>query len=152
MIEPRVGDLVVIKTGGLFARVIRFGQWLRWRKLDKGRAWHFNHAAVVIEDGIIVEARPTGVRVSKLNEYRAIYCEVVKLNGDPNKCVEEAKKWITTPYGYADIIAFFFLTLGLDPKWVDRICRDSRTVVCSQLAALSAHAAGDNRFDDPWLS
>jgi hypothetical protein len=152
MIDPEYGDLIVVKTGGLFARVIRFGQWLRWRKLDDGRAWHFNHVAVYTGDNTIIEARPTGVRFSNLGEYSRISCEVVRLQGDPQKCVDEAMKWIGTPYGWLDIVAFFFLSLGLNPKWVDRICRDAKTVVCSQLGALSAAAGGDSRFNDPYLA
>ena len=154
MTSPRPGDLIVFQTNGRFSNVIRFGQHLRWHKLKtkSGKpAWKYNHVGVYAGNDVIIEADPGGVRRSKLSAYNTWEWDIVRVEGDRSACIREAERWIRTPYGWADISAFFFLCLGADYRWIETICTRIDTVVCSQLGALSALAAGDQRFKDPYV-
>ena len=143
------GDLLIIQTNGVFAHLIKWSQWIRWRSGDE---WKFNHAAVYIGSNLIVEANPAGVQISPLLEYSPNQYEVVKIQGDRNAAVKEALSLVHTPYGWLDIFAFLLMIMGVNPKFVDKINRRVSTLVCSQVAALAAQAAGDKRFSDPYLT
>ena len=148
MVDPKPGDLISVKTGGFFAKVIRGAQWIDDHSTD---AWKYNHAAVHIADGKIIEARPTGVGYGSLSEYSDYL--VIPLEGDPVLAITEAEKHLGKPYGFLDLIALAVSILGYRPKWVERICLDTKTVVCSQLDAFSAYAAGDRRWLEPfWIT
>ena len=149
MIDPQPGDLIAIHTRMFFSRLIQGAQWLHWRK--KGE-WRYNHAAVYIGDGQIVEANPAGVQIMPLSEYPEKDYIVIPVQGDRNLAVEKAKSLVGTPYGWIDIIAFVFYILGVDGKKIDAINRRVSTLVCSQVSALAAEAAGDTRFPDPYLT
>jgi hypothetical protein len=145
-LEP--GDILAIHTTQFFSRMIQTAQWFRWRKEGE---WKYNHSAVYIGDGKIVEANPWGVSIDDLSQYPEKDYLVLTVKGDRNAAVEKAKSLIGTPYGWIDIIAFIFLICGTDPKWVDKIMRNLGTLVCSQVSALAAQAAGDTTFEDPYL-
>jgi hypothetical protein len=145
-LEP--GDILAIHTTQFFSRMIQTAQWFRWRKEGE---WKYNHSAVYIGDGKIVEANPWGVAIDDLSQYPEEDYLVLSIKGDRKAAVEKAKSLVGTPYGWVDIIAFIFLICGADPKWVDNIMRNLSTLVCSQVSALSAQAAGDDTFEDPYL-
>ena len=145
---PEPGDILAIHTTQFFSRLIQAAQWLKWRKEGE---WKYNHTAIYIGDGKVVEANPWGVSIDDLSQYSENNYLVLSITGDRNAAVEKAKSLIGTPYGWVDIIAFIFLIGGADPKWVDNIMRRLSTLVCSQVAALAMQAAGDNTFEDPYL-
>ena len=59
--EPRIGDYGVIRSAGLFARLIQVGTLSRW-----------NHAFIYVGNGLIVEANPKGVQLSPVSKYDLI--------------------------------------------------------------------------------
>jgi hypothetical protein len=147
--NPEPGDILAIHTTMVFSRLIQAAQWTKFR--SKG-AWYYNHAAVYIGNGKIIEANPWGVSIDDLSQYPDGTWIVMPVQGDKSKALEKAHSLVGTPYGWVDIIALLFLIFGANPRWVDKINRRLSTVVCSQVAALAAEAAGDTVFPDPYLT
>ena len=60
------GDFILVSTDGWSARLIRFGQTLRFYGPDR-KYVRWNHAAIIVStDGDIVEAMPHGVVLAHL--------------------------------------------------------------------------------------
>lgn len=132
-----------------FSYLIQGAQWLRWRKTNE---WRYNHAAVYIGGGRIIEANPAGVQDMPLSEYDPKDYVVVGAVGDREAIVAKAKELVGTGYGWLDIVSILLYILGFKPEWADRINRRMSTLVCSQVAAIAATAGGDDRFPDPYLT
>lgn len=132
MNKLNIGDYFVVKTTGPAARLIQIGTRSRW-----------NHAGIYIGDGLVIEARPTGVSISLLSKYDND--EIVWNTGfdtslslaERMKLVEFAKGFIGSGYGIWSIIALGFkcLTFGLPLIPADWLAIHERRVICSQLVA-----------------
>jgi hypothetical protein len=140
MAEP--GDLFVVRTTGLPARVIR------WFTRS-----HFNHAGVIVDDvGGTVEAKPSGAVRGNLADYSAD--EV--LTGAPrpltvserSRVVVMAVGLLGTPYGWLDIVSLALLRFGVRLRPVlARVARYDR-LTCGELADLAYRRAGIQLFTD----
>jgi len=129
--EPKPGDYFVVKTHGLAGLAIRLGTFSDW-----------NHAGIYIGDGLIIEARPTGVSISNLNKYDGY---TIAWNQHENltdaqrtKIVERAKKFVGGSYGAWSIIVIGLKCVGLSvlPNLIRR-AENEDSVICSQLVAWS---------------
>ena len=149
MTTPQPGDLIAVHTTMFFSRLIQGAQWLRWRQTGE---WKYNHAAVYIGNGRIIEANPAGVQEMPLSEYDPKDYIVVPLKGDAQATIDKAISLKGTGYGWIDIVSIFIYILGFKPAWADKINRRMSTLVCSQVAAIAATAGGDNRFPEPYLT
>ena len=133
--EPRPGDYVVIKTKGAFGKLIRVGTMSRW-----------NHAVVYIGDGLIIEAKPTGVFISKASDYDLIgWNQHEELtDGQREVIVNEAHRLIDRPYGFLDIANLALRILGLkllaNTSLLEKMS-ERYGVICSELVALCYDAA-----------
>ena len=133
---PNIGDYFVVKTNGLAGLLIRLGTGSKW-----------NHAGIYIGDGKIVEARPVGVTISKLDKYDKnpiLWNTVVdNLNTDQGqKIADRAKGFVGDSYGFWSIIniGFKILFLGLFPNL--KRAENEKSVICSQLVAWSYSVGG----------
>lgn len=138
------GDFLVFRTNGWAARWIQLFTRSRW-----------NHAAIYIGDGRIVEAEPTGVRITNLHEAYTddqwIVSGKTLTSWQRNKIVTWAKSKEGTPYGWLDIAALGLLSLGIRWKWLDRFAADQSRLVCSQLVSYAYFNAGiPLTNDDAW--
>jgi hypothetical protein len=129
--KPIAGDYFVVKTHGLAGLAIRLGTFSDW-----------NHAGIYIGDGLIVEARPTGVTVSNLSKYDGYTIAWNKHEGltdiQRKKIVERAKKFVGGKYGGWSILVLGLKSIGLMilPNLLRR-AEDENAVICSQLVAWS---------------
>jgi uncharacterized protein YycO len=102
--EPREGDFGVIKSRGVFARLIQVGTVSRW-----------NHAFIYIGNGKIVEANPKGVEVSDASKYPLIawnrHEELTDL--DRKLIVQHAVEQVGKPYNFLIIFNLVLRILGL---------------------------------------
>lgn len=144
------GDVILTHNpNGLFGRLIRFGEKLRYRsKEDEPFTW-FNHAAIVIspdpETGKprVAEALGDGIKANLASKYLPewfAYVDVGADKGDRDEIVHFAEREVQlhTEYGFLQIasiamslIAGGRLTVGMDGS-----------EICSALAAKALRGAG----------
>ena len=133
---PRPGDYGVVKTNGVVAKFIRIGTLSRW-----------NHVFIYIGDGLIVEARPTGVTISKDDLYPIMAYNQHEIDLDDEKrkaIVDFAKAQVGKPYGFIDIAVIFLRMLGLRipfPNFWAKLAK-RQGFICSELVAEAYLKAG----------
>ena len=148
--EP--GLVLAVKTGGVFAKVIRYGQ-----EIAHDPWWEANHVVVTdASPGWCIEAAPSGTRTA-LMDYEVL---ATVRPPDPLACLAKAHELLGTPYGWVDIAAFSVLCVseiqdGQAPTWLQtralKRMKDESTLVCSQVGAKSLLAGGFPLPDDPLL-
>jgi uncharacterized protein YycO len=145
-VTPQPGDFVVFHTG-------TFPSAAWWIQVGTRSRW--NHAAIYVGDGNVVEANPGGVRVTALNTYprdEYIVSDLALSSWQRAKIVKYARSELGTPYGWLDILALALVNLGFGKPggWiVNRAKRDDR-LVCSQLVANAYVLAGIAIGPDAW--
>jgi len=133
--EPRIGDYGVVRTGGFFGKLIRLGTISRW-----------NHAFIYVGNGKIVEANPTGVALSNLNDYPLVaWNQHEELFAEQrNAIVYHANLAIGRPYNFGIIIMLAFRALGVKifPKKFLHYLANHAGYICSELVAECYQKAG----------
>lgn len=135
------GDFILVSTKGVLAKLIRFGQFIRYHgKMKPFSRW--NHAAMIIdEDGTIVEAVGRGVITSNISEYINVeyYYVTTKLNKQSrDQTVSACKSFIKDKYGFLTIVS---ITLDLITG-IKMQLTNSNTMICSAVVAQSLWAGG----------
>lgn len=145
-----LGDVLLTHSPhGLFPRLIRFGERLRYRSVqDRPFAW-FNHAAIVISsdpqtgEPRLVEALIKGVRITPASKYHPEWFAYIDIGADENdrhQIVEFAEREaaLNTEYGKVQILSLAAslltggrLTVGMDGS-----------EICSSLVAKALRCAG----------
>ena len=133
MYTPAIGNFGIVKTNGFAGFLIRLGTFSRW-----------NHAFIYLGDGNIIEARPTGVRISNISEYKNI-----AWNKHEDLTEEQRQQIVQTAllhkkdkYAFIDILVIAIRILGLKmriPLVYSLAKREG--VICSELVALSYASA-----------
>jgi len=135
--NPKPGDLVLAHGSGAFARLIRFGQWLRpsWRKY---RTW--NHAAIVIavrQDGVIrcaqMGRRGEVVNIENVAPNGYAFVLPGPSNIDRTKAVGYALSQVGQTYSVLTILSIALNILT--PSWLRIDFRRSTSLICSALVA-----------------
>ena len=138
MSDVQVGDIVFAHTGTFFGRVIRLGEWIRWRK-----GAFYNHVCVVneIRDGIpfVIQAETRGVTddkpLSTLGQTLVVFPpETV----DVDKMLAFYRSQLGKRYGWLTILSIAFNILT--PAWLS--VRWAWTWVCSAITAEALRAGG----------
>ena len=104
------GDFVLVKSKTFQAKLIRLGQWLRFRGDDR-RYIGWSHAAMIVGgDGMLVEAVGSGVRSMHIDHYKDVEYKVVDISAlveepDREEVVAFANWCLDERYGYMTIIS-----------------------------------------------
>ena len=135
--EPRPGDIAFAHSNGVMGRVIRFGEFLRWK-----RGSHWNHVAVVdrIVDGVayVIQAEAHGVTCDKPLSSVGDY-ELMRLDIDVDKALEFARAQVGSRYGWLSIVSIAFDIIT--PDWAPAV-RRRNTWVCSALVGETLRVGG----------
>ena len=132
------GDFILVSTDGWSARLIRFGQTLRFYGPDR-KYVRWNHAAIIVStDGDIVEAMPHGVVLAHLakytpKEYAIVRIDALVRGADREEVVAFARWCVRERYGWLTIISIA-LTILTGSKFVFGVDGQS---ICSGLVARS---------------
>jgi hypothetical protein len=133
------GDFILTHSNNVFARLIRFGESLRYWGSDRAFA-RWNHAALIVsEQGELIEALSRGVVQTHISRYRPTEYYVVRLNpddADPRErehAVAYAMFCLGDPYGWVTI-ASIALALLTGCKFTFGV---EGRVICSGLVARS---------------
>lgn len=137
---PRPGDYIVVRTGGWAAGLIRL--------VTRSK---FNHCAVYIGGGQLIEATPRyGVRIAELAEYAGdlMWSNTAEptLSQERDTVVEFARAWLGEPYAWGEDLADGLACLGLRWRLLARLEAGRHTLMCSQLVAAAGARAGLNSW------
>ena len=135
------GDFILVSTTGILAKLIRFGQFIRYHGKMKPYS-HWNHAAMIVDtDGTVVEAAGRGVRYSNINEYKEseYYLVSTKLNKQSrDQTVAAARSFVKDKYGWFTILSIILqLITGIEFQF-----SFGNSVICSGVVAQSLWAGG----------
>lgn len=132
-LEP--GRYGCVNSGGLLSWLIR-------------KATHsaYDHAFIVGDNGQVVEAAASGVRVAWLSEYagKPLAFNIAEQMSDQQrrKVVDYAVKAVNEPYSYLDLGLLGLNALGWHWRVLFRLLGKQHVTICSQLVAASGAAAG----------
>lgn len=106
--DPSPGDLVLVASPGLPAKIIRFGERLRCRGAARPYA-RVNHAATVLCRGIVQEMAGGGGRLTALASWKSQHYAVVHvIDASPDQrqaAVKVARWYVNVPYGWPSIVS-----------------------------------------------
>ena len=146
MRTPQPGDYFAIQTHGIAALAIQVGTRSRW-----------NHAAIYVGDGRIVEAKPRGVVYSPITDYARTDYVISAVPFDAwqrQKIVAAADRLVAARvgYGWLDIVALAAVQFGRCPAWLENRAKRDDRLVCSQVVSSCWAAAGVEAVPgkDPW--
>jgi hypothetical protein len=113
--HPEPGDFILTRGDAFFNKVIRFGQNIRFRGVDRKYAYWDHSALVVRSDGSLIEATGTGVIRTNLARYKDQEYHFVRLGktvnpGDRDEVVAFAEWSLGEPYGWTTLVC---ISLGL---------------------------------------
>ncbi len=142
------GDFGLVHMPGPFGKFVEFGQ------LMTGDSSIFTHAFVVVDNGNIVEARPSGaveVNGRIYDGYRVVYSDkygVTLTEEDRQNIVSAAMSLIGTKYSWLDYAAIALHTFHLPSRRVAKYVASTKHMICSQLVDECYRRAGVHLFDD----
>jgi uncharacterized protein YycO len=139
------GDFILTHGSTWQAKLIQFGQGLRFRG-DSSKYAYWNHAAIIVsEEGGMVEALNTGVKLTHLSSYELKEYVVVRPDASDEDKIQMANfamKQVGKKYGWLKIVSLagslltgLKFNFGIDGQ-----------LICSGLVAYSMFKGRDN-FD-----
>ncbi|MFE3866309.1 hypothetical protein ACFXPT_38835 [Streptomyces goshikiensis] len=144
---PEPADIGLLRTAGPVSRLIRFGQWLNGDGFSA-----YGHAFLVLPDGQLIEAQPSGAAIGSLTRYeraRVTYVCPTDLTAQQRLDIcTAALRYIGVPYGFLDYAAIAAHRLHLPVPGLRRCIASSRQQICSQLVDQCYKDAGVDLFTD----
>ena len=111
------GDFILTHNGGFQARLIRFGQSLRFWGADR-KYTRWSHTAIIVSaDGEIIEALGNGVVLNRLEKYRPTEYHLVKIDdivaapADRAQVAAFARWCLDQPYDWLTIVSIILSLL-----------------------------------------
>ena len=146
------GDFILAHRPHLIARMITLAQGRRFKGPDAKYA-HWSHAAVVADEGSVIEAEIRGIVRSPITKYRPGEYRVVCLEGmldgaARKRVVYYARAQLGQAFGFLDMAgASVYLLTGLPVRMVRR-----HHEICSSLVVRSLQEGGLLKELDPALT
>lgn len=144
---PQPGDVGLTSIEGIVGKLIRVGQALNGDGFS-----HYEHAFIVLEDGMLIEAMPGGAQIVPLSEYddrEVLYVSPAGLTEwDREQICAEARKYEGTPYSFADYAAIAAHRLRLPLPGLREFVESTHHQICSQLVDNAYRDAGVKLFSD----
>jgi hypothetical protein len=139
---PLPGNYFVTRTDGLPALAIRLGTFSHW-----------NHAGLYIGNGKTIEAKPRGVTIGNLSDYKTLVWNQHDVITDEQRtgiCAYGEGR-VDDPYGFLEIDVLVLRILGLkvfSEEFAETL-NESKGVICSQLVELAYRSVGLVLVDGP---
>jgi len=140
---PRIGDYGVVRTSGVFGKLIRLGT-----------SSPDNHAVIYIGNGLLVEATPHGVKINSIDEYPLIaWNQHEELTDTQREAIAaHARSLVGKPYSFITIALIVLRILGAkflsDNKFMVWAAT-KEGYICSELVAECYSSAGIKLFQKP---
>ena len=142
---PQPGDFGLVSVSG------RAGWWINIGQALVGDGSRYQHAFVVVADGVCVEAQPSGACTRVLSYYdgRSPAFSRLPLTDEQRvDIVSAAMTLIGTPYSFMDYAALALDHWHVRPAWLKRYIASSKRLICSQLVDECYRRAGVQLFND----
>lgn len=152
---PQPGDIGLTSVEGIVGKLIRLGQFFNGDGFSR-----YEHAFIVLEDGMLVEAMPGGAQIVPLSEYDDREVLYVRPSGltaeDRQRICAIARAFEGTPYSFVDYTAIAAHRLHLPLPGLREFVESTDHMICSQLVDRAYSLAGiplfsDNRWDG-WVT
>lgn len=144
---PQPGMFGLTRIGGLLGMLISLGQWI------VGDASRYSHAFVVLDDGTVMEAMPSGARIAPLADVLvrrplAFSWAIPLTPAQRSDIVQEARELVGAGYGFSAYLHLALSRFGIRWSWLIRYLERNERLICSQLVDLVYRRAGVQLFDD----
>lgn len=154
---PQPGDFFLVPMEGRVGFLIRLGQWLNgdgWRKIQ--------HAGILLDDGLTVEAMPGGAilgRIARYNPETVVWSDFEVVGSGPDydgpvsdlervAIIYAAEGYVGVPYSFLDYVGLALARFRLRPRWLKRYIASTGHMICSQLVDQCYQDAGLQLFRD----
>lgn len=143
------GDIGFTRIGG------SLGKWISILQAVTGDASRFTHVFVVLDNGQVAEAMPSGARIEPFErEYKSeiAYVQVGLTDEQRKSLTEHLRARIGRPggikYSFVDYLALALAHFKIKPKWLREYIARSDRQICSQLADYELSNVGYHVFCD----
>lgn len=136
---PQPGWIVFAHSNGLAGRLIRLGEWLRWRR---GAYW--NHVAILSEcegEWRVIQADIRGVNEAPLDSIGKYQMFPPPQGCDPTAVLQFAQEAVRVKSKYGLLSILSIAVDILTPNWFPEIRRDN-TYICSALVGEALRFGG----------
>lgn len=145
---PKPGDYGLSIIGGPLGKAIKIAQAIT------GDWSRYTHAFIVLDDGTIMQAMPSGAEIvplAPLLEKDVVFSRWDLTDEERAAIVENARALEGTPYGFLDYVALALAHFGIRPERLMKFVRTDSHMICSQLVDYCYRKAGVQLFDDDRL-
>jgi hypothetical protein len=149
MILP--GDFILVPVGGEGGRIVRALQGL-----DGVGFENYEHAALFVGHGTVIEMANTGIRLNKVDAYGGVMWSSGKINlttAERMTIVENAQRYLARKIGYSwlDYAALVEHHYNIPNPGLQQFIASTKHMICSQLVDECYLEAGYHLFtDDRW--
>lgn len=141
---PKPGDIGLVKMPGTVGRLIRFGQWLNGEGY-----FDYEHAFVVVDDQMIVEAMPGGAAHTPLAVYEPLEPVYLRSPDISAQLVAAAAMGLVgTPYSALDYFSLAAKRWHVPAPRLQKYVTSTKHMICSQLADYAAELGTWYLFSD----
>jgi cell wall-associated NlpC family hydrolase len=145
--QPAPGLFFLTRIGGLTGVLISLGQWVI------GDASRYTHAGIVLDDGTVMEAMPSGARIRSLehglsHEPIAFSWALDLTDEQAARVVAEARALEGVRYGFSAYLHLALARFGIRWPWLIRRLERNGRLYCSQLVDEVYRRAGVHLFTD----
>lgn len=145
--EPPPGTFGLTKIGGVLGFFISLGQLL------VGDASRYTHAFIVLDDGTVMEAMPSGARIAPLGAVLLrrplAFSWAIHLTEDQReRIVAEARKCEGVKYGFSAYLYLVLTFFGFKAERLQAYLERNGRMICSQLVDHVYFKAGIELFAD----
>jgi len=155
LMTPQPGDFGLVRIKGRTGAVIRVGQYLnavRWRTVFDRELWrNIQHAFILVNDGMVVEAEPGGARLVPVDEYageKVIWSSWPLFDAERRAIVAQAMNLIGTPYSFLDYASLTARRLHIPVPGLRKYIASTGHMICSQLTDEAYARAKQRMFQD----
>lgn len=144
---PEMGDIGLARMDGPTGTLIRIGQWLNGDGFGD-----YEHAFLVLPEGQLIEADPSGTRIRPLSDYahtQVLYVCPPDLTQQQRQAICVASRhYIGVPYSFLDYAAIAVHRFHLPVAGLRSYVASTRHQICSQLVDQCYEDVGVRLFAD----
>lgn len=148
--SPRAGDFGLTTIHGLSGVLVGLGQILRGDRPMKS-AWRYRHAFLVLDNGELIQAEPSGAMIVPLWDYdddQVTYSSWDLTDEQRAAIVQHGRAMTGVGYDWLTYVSLVLHGLHIRPDWVTKRVESNCEQICSELVDRAYTLAGLQVFRD----